>query len=147
MRIPLAFQYASQFRDNICHVTDLMATFIDVAGATYPKTYHGGNDIIPLEGTSLMPAVSHPDKKLHEYIYGEHAYNCYVRWNDWKAVRDEVTDKWELYFIPTDRTERHDLAAEKPEQLKKLVDKWEQWANTHHVFPKGKGGRDTRLTE
>ena len=25
--------------------------------------------------------------------------------------------------------------------------KWEQWANTHHVFPKGKGGRDTRLTE
>ena len=30
---------------------------------------------------------------------------------------------------------------------KKLVDKWEQWANTHHVFPKGKGGRDTRLTE
>lgn len=140
-------QYASQLRDNICHVTDLMATFIDVAGATYPKTYHGGNDIIPLEGTSLMPAVSQPKKKLHDYIFGEHAYNCYVRWNDWKAVRDEVTDKWELYYIPTDRTERHDLATENPTQLKKLVEKWEDWANTHHVFPKGKGGRDTRLKE
>ena len=124
-----------------------MATFIDVAGATYPKTYHGGNEIIPLAGTSLMPAVSHPDKKLHEYIFGEHADNCYVRWNDWKAVRDEVTDKWELYFIPDDRTERHDLAAEKPQQLKQLILKWEEWANTHNVFPKGHGGRDTRLKE
>ena len=117
-----------QLRDNICHITDLMATFIDVARATYPKTYHGGNDIIPLEGTSLMPAVDHPDAKLHEY-------------------RDEVTDKWELYFIPGDRTERHDLSLEKPEQLKALVSKWEEWANTHHVYPKGRGGRDTRLKE
>ena len=140
-------KYESGLRNNICHVTDLMATFIDVAEATYPKTYHDGNNIIPLAGTSLMPAISHPETKLHEYLFGEHANNCYVRWNDWKAIRDEVTDKWELYFIPNDRTERHNLASEQPELLKQLVEKWEEWANSHHVFPKGRGGRDTRLKE
>jgi len=139
--------YGSQLRSNICHVTDLMATFIDVARATYPKTYHGGNAIIPLEGTSLMPAVSRPDAKLHDVIYGEHAYNCYVRSGDWKAVRDEVTDRWELYNIPSDRTERHDLAAEHPKKLQSLVAQWEKWASTHNVYPKGSGGRDTRLKE
>ncbi len=140
-------KHESGLRNNICHVTDLMATFIDVAEATYPKTYHDGNNIIPLAGTSLMPAISHPEAKLHEYLFGEHANNCYVRWNDWKAIRDEVTDKWELYFIPNDRTERHNLAFEQPELLKQLVGKWEEWANSHHVFPKGRGGRDTRLKE
>lgn len=140
-------KYESGLRNNICHVTDLMATFIDVAEATYPKTYHDGNNIIPLAGTSLMPAISQPETKLHEYLFGEHANNCYVRWNDWKAIRDEVTDKWELYFIPNDRTERHNLASEQPELLKQLVGKWEEWANSHHVFPKGRGGRDTRLKE
>lgn len=138
-------KYASQLRDNICHVTDLMVTCIDVGQASYPKTYHNGNTILPIEGKSLMPAVSHPHHKLHEYIFGEHACNCYVRWNDWKAVRDEVTDRWELYFIPDDRTERHDLAASKPQLLGQLVRKWEEWARSHHVFPKGKGGRDSRL--
>lgn len=140
-------QYASELRENICHVTDLMATFVDVAKTEYPKTYHGGNEIIPLQGTSLIPAFSQPNKTLHEYIYGEHADNCYVRHGKWKAVRDEVTNKWELYHIPSDRTERHDLAEKEPERLKQLIGKWEEWANSHHVFPKGKGGRDTRLTE
>ena len=140
-------QYASELRENICHVTDLMATFVDVAKTEYPKTYHGGNEIIPLQGTSLIPAFSQPNKTLHEYIYGEHADNCYVRHGEWKAVRDEVTNKWELYHIPSDRTERHDLAEKEPERLKQLIGKWEEWANSHHVFPKGKGGRDTRLTE
>ena len=52
-----------------------------------------------------------------------------------------------LSFMPDDRTERHDLSAEKPQQLKQLILKWEEWANTHNVFPKGRGGRDTRLKE
>ena len=37
---------------EIGHVMDIMATCIDMAGATYPTKYKG-NDIIPLEGKSL----------------------------------------------------------------------------------------------
>ena len=32
-------------------------------------------------------------KKWHDYIFVEQAYNSYVRYNEWKAVRDVVTDK------------------------------------------------------
>jgi len=39
---------------EIGHVMDIMATCIDMAGATYPTKYKG-NDIIPLEGKSLVP--------------------------------------------------------------------------------------------
>ena len=39
---------------EIGHVMDIMATCIDMAGATYPTKYKG-NDITPMEGKSLLP--------------------------------------------------------------------------------------------
>lgn len=92
---------------------DLMATFVDVAGATYPATYNG-NDIHPLEGKSLVPTVRKPKTVLHDYLFGEHFDNCYVRHGDWKAVKDEKSKEWELFNIPADRSERHNLAARIP---------------------------------
>ena len=85
-----------------------MATFVDVSGATYPATY-GGNDIHPLEGKSLVPTIRKPKTVLHDYLFGEHFDNCYVRHGDWKAVKDEKSKEWELFNIPTDRTERRNL--------------------------------------
>ena len=38
---------------EIGHVMDIMATCIDMAGATYPAKYKG-NDIIPMAGKSLL---------------------------------------------------------------------------------------------
>ncbi|MEZ5434990.1 MAG: arylsulfatase [Verrucomicrobiales bacterium] len=38
------------------HLIDIMATCVDVAGATYPQTAHEGQSIHPLEGRSLVPA-------------------------------------------------------------------------------------------
>ena len=43
---------------EIGHVMDIMATCIDMAGATYPAKYKG-NDIIPMAGKSLLP-ISKP---------------------------------------------------------------------------------------
>lgn len=44
---------------EIGHVMDIMATCIDMAGATYPTKYKG-NDIIPLEGKAWFLS-SRPD--------------------------------------------------------------------------------------
>lgn len=129
-------QYSNEWRSNVAFLPDLMATFIDVANATYPKTYHGGNDIIPLEGKSLTPTVTQPGIQLHEYIYGEHFDNRFVRWGKWKAVKDEKGSEWELYDIENDRTERYNLADANPQLVKQLADKWQIWADTHYVYPK-----------
>ena len=44
--------------------------------------------------------------------------------------------KWELYDIEKDRTEWNNVAAEYPDVLKKMVRKWEEWANECYIFPK-----------
>ena len=115
-----------------------MATFIDASGATYPKTYHGGNEIIPLVGTSMFPILTNPDVELHEYIFGEHFDNCVVWWKNWKAVKDQASKNWELFNLDKDRTERVDLSREEPKILKQMTDKWKEWADTHYVYPKSK---------
>jgi arylsulfatase len=35
---------------------------------------------------------------------------------------------WELYHLGTDRSEQHDLAAEKPELVRQLAAEWNTWA-------------------
>ena len=46
---------------------DIMATCIDMAGATYPTKYKG-NDIIPLEGKSLVPIFKTGHREGHDYL-------------------------------------------------------------------------------
>jgi arylsulfatase len=133
-------RYNGEMRSNVGYIQDIMATFVDVAEAEYPKTYHNGNTIFPMEGTSLMPAIENKKKVLHEYIFGEHYDNRYVRWKNWKAVKDEQSKEWELYDIDNDRTERNDLSAKHPKILKQLTEKWDEWANSHFIYPKGKEG-------
>lgn len=131
----LTDRYAGQIRRNVGFLPDLMATFVEAARTTYPETY-GGNAIHPLEGSSLVPTFGDPQVVLHDYLFGEHFDNCYVRHGDWKAVKDEKSKHWELFDMAHDRAERHDLSARYPELLQELVAKWKEWADTHDVYPK-----------
>lgn len=126
----------NSIRTNVGFLPDIMATFIEVANAKYPTTFHNGNKITPLVGTSLTKALDNPNAILHEYLFGEHYENQYVRWNDWKAIKDQESDSWELYNIKNDRTERHNLSAKYPDILNKLIKKWNNWAAESNVYPK-----------
>lgn len=128
--------HEGELRDNFGHITDLMATCVDVSGAVYPAEAHGGSPIHPLEGRSIMPAVENPDATIHEYIFGEHFNNRYIRHGKWKAVMDEKTKIWELYDISADRSELHDLASERPDILAQMTSRWQRWADAHNVYPK-----------
>jgi len=128
--------YNNQFRDNVGFLPDIMATFVDAAQAVYPEKYHEGNKIFPMAGNSLLPTLTNPTLSVHDYIFGEHFNNCYARWNKWKAVKDEASDKWELYDIKNDRTERFDISRKHPEILNNMIDKWNKWANDNFIYPK-----------
>lgn len=117
------------------YLPDIMPTFVEASGAEYPKTYHG-NDIHPMAGTSLFPAIEGKVASLHEYMYWEHQNNRAIRRGDWKAVRDETGGPWQLYNIAEDRSERVDMASERPELLAELVAEWERWAKANYVLPK-----------
>ena len=116
-------------------LVDLMATCVDVSGATYPTRF-AGNDIIPMEGRSLVPAFA--DKPIQrEALYWEHENNRAVRRDNWKLV-SKGGKAWELYDMHADRTELNDLAARKPELVAELSAMWDAWAIRAHVLPNKK---------
>ena len=128
--------YNSQLRNNVAFLPDIMATFVDASQSAYPETYHSGSKIFSMAGNSILPTVVNPEQSIHEYIYGEHFDNRYVRWKEWKAVKDEKSDQWELYNITNDRTERFDLAQKHPDILKNLITQWDNWAKGTFIYPK-----------
>ena len=120
---------------EIGHVMDIMATCIDMAGATYPTKYKG-NDIIPLEGKSLVPIFKTGHREGHDYLGFEH-YNerAFLSYDGWKLVRPGENAKWELYNLNEDRSEMHNLAAQYPEKVAEMTKAYEAWAKRCMVEP------------
>ena len=127
------------------HLIDLMATCVDLAGATYPRE-HNGNAVQPMEGVSLAPAFSGKPIARPQPLFWEHEGNRAIRSGEWKLV-SKHPGGWELYNINTDRTEMNDLAAQQPERVKEMAALWDAWAKRVGVMPwplagegkKGKG--------
>ena len=137
---PAAISRKGQLEHQPGHLVDLMATCVDVSGAKYP-TRHEGQDMTPLEGRSLTPAFA--GKVIdREAIYWEHEGNRAVRVGDWKLVAKGANGAWELYDLKADRTEMHNLAAEKPALAKELAAKWQAYAERAHVLPLNPGSRN-----
>lgn len=115
------------------HLIDIMATCVDLAGASYPKEF-AGKAITPLEGRSLRPAFE--GKAIErEAIFWEHEGNRAVREGDWKLVAKSPKGVWELYNMAVDRTEMHDLASSETGRVADLSAKWEAWGKRAHALP------------
>jgi len=116
------------------HLIDLMATCLDVAKGSYPKSYNG-NQIIPTEGLSLLPLMEGKDWKGHESLFFEHQGNRAVRQKNWKLVSEFPENKWQLYNIKTDRNELIDMSQKHPEIVKNMALLYHKWATSHGVIP------------
>jgi arylsulfatase len=130
---PAVIQHGDVITRQIGHVTDVMATFVDVAGAHHPATYNG-KPILPLEGESLLPIFEGKQRELRSPLFWEHEGNRAVREGDWKLV-SRHGQKWELYDMQADRTELHDLSAVQPERVEEMKALYEQWAKRCDVLP------------
>ena len=133
---------AEERRDKIvhdpAHLIDLMPTFVEAAGATYPTRVED-NNIKPMEGVSLLPTFGGEALGRKSALGFEHHGNLALRDGRWKIVsyyrRDQKETKWELYDMEADRTELNDLAKEMPDKLGEMVGKWHAWANRVGVQP------------
>jgi arylsulfatase len=130
---PQRIKTPGELRKQPGHVVDIMATCVDVAGATYPAEFKG-KPILPMEGRSLVPALDNVPIQ-RDALYWEHEGNAAIRVGDWKLVRLGRGGPWELYDLKADRTELHDLADAKPELVRELAAKWDAWAERTHVKP------------
>jgi arylsulfatase len=109
-----------------CHITDFMATCLEVAGAPYPVEYDG-RAITPLEGESLLPALQGREWQRQRPIFWEHEGNCAMREGEWKLVCKFPGD-WELYNMAEDRTELYDLRAQDRPRAERMIRDYQEWA-------------------
>ena len=140
---PNGIDDAGAVRHQFHYVTDIAPTLYDLIGVEAPDTYRGVAQL-PIAGTSMAytfdPAGA-DEPTRHGVQYFEMMGHRGMFVDGWKAVthHDEGTafedDVWELYDLTSDPSECHDLAAEQPERLATLVERWWAEADTHGVLP------------
>jgi arylsulfatase len=104
------------------HLIDFMATFIELADATYPRQI-GDRSIDPLQGKSLQPILRGETREPHDTIYFHFGTDRALRQGRWKLVSAKL-GRWELYDLDEDRTELNDLSAEQPERVAAMAAEW-----------------------
>jgi len=103
-----------------------MATFTELAGATYPEQI-GDRRIDPLQGKSLLPIFRGETRQPHETLYFHFGTDRALRQGPWKLVSAKL-GKWELYNLDEDRTELNDLSGLKSERVTAMEKEWFQMA-------------------
>jgi len=104
------------------HLIDFMATFIDVANATYPEQI-GDRLMDPLQGKSLLPVFRGEIRQPHETLYFHFGTDRALRQGPWKLVSAKL-GRWELYNLDEDRTELNDLSDQQPERVATMQAEW-----------------------
>jgi arylsulfatase A-like enzyme len=123
---PEGIEARGELRHQPAQLPDIMATFLDLAGADYPTQYEGRR-IQPLEGFSMTPTFA-DNPPTRPVLYWEHEGNKAVRKGKWKLVC-RFPNPWELYDIEADRTELHELAPENPDVVQELSKLYDDWAS------------------
>jgi len=144
---PGGFDAKGEIRSQFCHLIDVAATVLDVAGLPHPTFVHGVQQM-PLHGQSMAPSFGDADApEWRETQYFEMFVNRGVFHKGWTAVTRHSTpwemskpmpafddDVWELYG-PDDWTQAHDVSKENPEKLHELQRLFLIEAVTYNVLP------------
>lgn len=147
-RWPRGFQSNAEKRHQFHHVIDIVPTILEAAGLPAPHEVNGVEQK-PMEGVSmsyLFDNVDAPDTHVTQYF--EMAGNRGIYHDGWSAVTmnglpwpdpawikpDLKDDVWELY-APDDWTQARNIAAENPEKLRELQDRFLIEAAKYSVLP------------
>ena len=110
------------------HIIDVLPTLVELAGTKYPQEF-AGNQILPVDGLSMVPLLHGKARKGHAQLAWYWARNRALRQGDWKIVWDKLTeDAWELYNLANDRCEVHNLADQYPDRVAAMSKAWFAWA-------------------
>jgi len=134
--------------DHVMYFGDFFATAAELIGAEAPAK---------LDSISFLPSIlGKSGQKEHEYLYWEFhegGFKQAVRAGDWKAIRFP-NGHTELYDLPNDLHEDHDLAKEKPDVVKKMQGYMDQshveapeWPTTGVKQAKGKRNKGKKTAE
>ena len=115
------------------HLIDIMPTCLDAADARHPSE-RAGQQTIPLEGESMLPAIERREWARERPIVWEHEGSRAVRQGQWKLV-SAIGGGWELYDMERDRTELDDLYVRNRSKAQELEKLYDEWAERCGVLP------------
>ena len=145
-------------RSQFTHCIDLAPTVLEATGIPAPTTVDGIEQE-PMDGTSFLYTFDDKDaEEQHTVQYSESFGNRAIYKDGWWAcarvdripwdftpktlqekfapgVYDPEDDVWELYYLPDDFAQAHDLAEENPEKLEELKALFWQEAERNRVLP------------
>ncbi|TYL49940.1 arylsulfatase [Nocardioides sp. BGMRC 2183] len=138
-------------RSQFSHVTDLVPTILEAAGASFPEQVDGVAQA-PLDGHSLVPSLTDPGRPEqprtqyfevngHRSIYHDgwmaSAHHGGVPWGVGRPSKGRAfeDDTWELYDLDHDFSQARDLAASEPERLTAMVSRFEEEARRVGIWP------------
>ncbi len=121
--------------DAPAHIVDVLPTFAELAGAKLPETFPD-RELTPLAGISLAPIIAGGEIKARPPIHLLFASDRGLRDGEWKLVSYK-SQPWELYHIPTDRTELQNAAAQHPDIVQRMVKQWHDMSE-NVLMTKGK---------
>jgi len=125
---------AGQINHSIGHIIDIMATCVDISGATYPERKQD-QELVPLPVKSFMPLFLGETFNQDRALGFEHFDNMAIRRGKWKMVRLSNGD-WELYDMENDRTETRNLIKVADDSLiMSLVKDYNLWMANVGVIP------------
>ncbi|MBL7777739.1 MAG: sulfatase [Chitinophagales bacterium] len=151
LRVPFLMNWKGKIAPNtvVHHPVisfDVFATITAYMGIELPadRTFDGAN-LLP----HLTAKTSEPP---HEKLLWRSEFNKAIRKDEWKLMLNEYDGTQLLYHMPTDSTERINVAAKHPELVKQLTNEINQW-ETELVAPlwprvvnyvyKDEGGKNT----
>ncbi len=141
IQCPQVIQDPGAIRSQFYHAIDITPTILELLSIQPPQKYKGVEQM-PMHGVSMMDTFTIPDvstKRKTQYfeMLGNRAI-----WHDgWMAVTYHERgipfseDKWELYHINNDFSQKYNLAEKYPEKVKYLDELWMQEAIKYDVLP------------
>ncbi len=126
IRVPMIVKWPAKIKtatktNHISAFWDVLPTLAEAAGVTTPEN---------IDGISFLPVLTGKDlQQKHTYLYWEFhelGGRQAMRKGDWKLVKYNVLEPeritTELYNLAADPREENNLAAEKPELVKELLE-------------------------
>jgi arylsulfatase len=130
---------AGAIKPAVMHVTDLVPTFLELAGAKHPS--ETDKKLAPLRGKSLTPLLTGKTESVRteEDWIGEELFgNRMIRQGDWKISYIQKTaggsGEWELFNLKTDPGETTDLSKQEPAKTKAMLALWEEYVAENGVI-------------